>query len=109
LHHDQHCFLCRTLAALLEGSTIAIVPLEVPSEDILLTTPMGTTLSGPEAWEALLDLHPALKAWSWLAARLGLEKRQAARAVQGTVKGAAQSIHALCPKCRPIMPTRSQE
>lgn len=132
LLYDGECALCRMLAGLLAGPTMAMrqggeathVILSAAKDPALndialadLSQDPPILVTGAEAWEILIQTEPRLRQWAWLAARLGLTNKSAADALR---TGAHFSRHLvsrissrlatpLCRGCRPLMPLIRKE
>lgn len=108
LFYDGNCALCRMLAGLLTGPTLAIGSPEARAKelafnDIALVDLMQdppVMISGPRAWEILIESEPRLRQWTWLANKLGLTSVDVAK----VLRTGAHLARGLCRQCRPILP-----
>jgi hypothetical protein len=108
LLYDGDCALCRMLAGLLAGPTMAVrhggdIVLADPSQD------PPTLVTGAAAWEILIQTEPRLRQWSWLAARLGLTNKSAAGVLRTGAHLSRHLASRICRGCRPLMPLIRKE
>ncbi len=111
LLYDGDCALCRMLAGLLAGPTMAMRQgNDIALADLSQDPP--TLVTGAAAWEILIQTEPRLRQWVWLGARLGLTNKTAAGALRAGAhvsRYVANQISAhisgrFCRSCRPLMP-----
>ena len=124
LLYDGDCALCRMLAGLLAGPTMAVghggeaTPV-IPSaakEPVLndialadLSQDPPILVTGAEAWEILIQTEPRLRQWAWLAARLGLTNKSAAGVLRTGAHFSRHLASRICRGCRPLMPLIRKE
>lgn len=121
LFYDGNCALCRMLAGLLTGPTLAIGSPEARAKDPSLALRMTgfreldgfndialvdlrqdppVMITGSRAWEILIESEPRLRQWTWLAHKLGLTSVDVAK----VLRTGAHMARGLCRQCRPILP-----
>ena len=138
LLYDGDCALCRMLAGLLAGPTMAVshggeatpvilsaaatgdetppVILSAAKDPVLndialadLSQDPPILVTGAEAWEILIQTEPRLRQWAWLAARLGLTNKSAAGVLRTGAHFSRHLASRICRGCRPLMPLIRKE
>ena len=138
LLYDGECALCRMLAGLLAGPTMAMrqggeatpvilsaaatgdeatpVILSAAKDPVLndialadLSQDPPILVTGAEAWEILIQTEPRLRQWAWLAARLGLTNKSAAGVLRTGAHFSRHLASRICRGCRPLIPLIRKE
>ena len=124
LLYDGDCALCRMLAGLLAGPTMAVGHGDEPPPVILsaakdpvfddialadLNHYPPTLVTGAAAWEILIQTEPRLRQWAWLAARLGLTNKSAAGVLRTGAHFSRHLASRICRGCRPLIPLIRKE
>ena len=108
LLYDGDCALCRMLAGLLAGRTMAVGHGgDIALADLSQDPPILVT--GAEAWEILIQTEPRLRQWAWLATRLGLTNKSAAGVLRTGAHFSRHFASRICRGCRPLMPLIRKE
>jgi predicted DCC family thiol-disulfide oxidoreductase YuxK len=102
IFYDENCYFCKTIAYFISNLTPHGLYLLQPAEKdfkeslhIQVLKPQETLLNGENAWQWLLENHPALKQLNWLAERLRLVKP-----VAKTINRSTTFIRKYCKTCK---------
>ena len=124
LLYDGDCALCRMLAGLLAGPTLAVshgdetppVILSAAKDPVFddialadLSHYPPTLVTGAAAWEILIQTEPRLRQWAWLAARLGLTNKSVAGVLRTGAHFSRHLASRICRGCRPLIPLIRKE
>ena len=103
LYYDAQCELCSNLAVFAQKRsdlTLEIAPLSELDEQIASKSSTiifyfdNQFYFNNEAWLKLIERHPDLRQFNWLAAKLGLAPQLA-----NTLNRIAKGVRWLCPSC----------
>lgn len=95
--YDDGCMFCRSLAGFMSlraPVTWKFLPLPPQAAESLRVTLNGETLDNDKAWSYIIENHPSLATYSWMATKIGLQP-----ASVGLARGLVQGIRRSCKAC----------